>query len=562
MDPFTISMAVAPLVLSSAKLTMLASAVRDSYINAPTTLTATLTECKIIHITLSKIQGLVYKNETDLSSRLAAQAPLREAFDGALTGCRMTLAALNLELEKLAEAKKPISPLEIGFKAKTRLVWKEDIMKQLLDQTRGQMLSLRCLIELLESETQADMFRLLKQNTADIQKILHRAKSIRSYQGFDDDQSSFNFINQSDTYGLVPSYETQLAQSSTYQRAQTAAAQELLASKIELLDEKYALEERIDGLLLDGDTKDKKVAQLGNDALLKDKKVAGLENDALLKDQEVARLKSDILLKDEEIAHLKQDKSSTDDIISRQDYALSIRDDRLLSLEGKRRELQFEERLTQNMKLNTLLQLAVVDGHVKVVEALLNMGVNMEVADEDGYTPLYSAAGRGNVEVVKILIERGANVEATDWNNWSPLHWAANNGHDEVVRILLQSGANAEATSSDGQTPLHSAAKWGHVGQVKMLIEKGANIEAEHRNGETPLHLSAKEGHVDIVKLLLEKGAKKHAIDGVGSTPLSLATSQGHAEVIKLLLDHYFLSGSDGERFKKKKTGRKHAISI
>lgn len=164
MDPFTISMAVAPLILSSAKLTMLISAVRDRYKSAPTTLTATLTECKIIHITLSKIQGLIYKYETDLSSRLAAQAPLREAFDSALTACRMTLAALNLELDKLAEPKKPTNPLDIGFKAKARLVWKEDIMKPLLDQTRGQMLSLRCLVEFLKSETQADIFRLLKQN--------------------------------------------------------------------------------------------------------------------------------------------------------------------------------------------------------------------------------------------------------------------------------------------------------------------------------------------------------------------------------------------------------------
>ena len=246
MDPFTISMAVAPLVLSSTKLAMLISAVRDSYKSAPTTLTATLTECKIIHIALFKIQELVYKNETNLSSRLKAQAPLREAFDGALTGCRMTLSALNLELNKLVEPKKGTNLMGIGFQAKARLVWKEDIMKPLLDQTRGQMSSLRHLIEILESETQADMFRLLKENIEDIRNILHRAKSIRSYQGIDDDQSSFHFVNQSAAFGLVPSYEAQLSQSSAYQRAEKVAADELLTRKIELLSEKYALEEKLE----------------------------------------------------------------------------------------------------------------------------------------------------------------------------------------------------------------------------------------------------------------------------------------------------------------------------
>lgn len=107
----------------------------------------------------------------------------------------MTLAALNLEMNKLVEPKKGKNSMEVGFKAKARLVWKEDIMKQLLYQTRGQMSSLRCLIELLESETQADMLRLLKENIVDIRKILHRAKSIRSSQGVDDDQSSFHFDN-------------------------------------------------------------------------------------------------------------------------------------------------------------------------------------------------------------------------------------------------------------------------------------------------------------------------------------------------------------------------------
>ena len=202
MDPFTISMAVAPLILSSAKLTILIRAVKDSYNNAPTTLIATLTECRVMHITLSKIQGLVHKNETSLSSKLAAQEILQEAFDGALTGCRMTLAALNLELDKLIEGKKSTkttttttttTTTELGFQAKARLVWKEEIMKQLLEQTRGQMSSLHCLVDLLQSETQAEILTLLKQNRADIQKVLHRARSIRSEQGILDHQSSFNF---------------------------------------------------------------------------------------------------------------------------------------------------------------------------------------------------------------------------------------------------------------------------------------------------------------------------------------------------------------------------------
>ena len=89
------------------------------------------------------------------------------------------------------------------------------------------------------------MFRLLKENIVDIRKILSRAKSICSDQGIDDDESSFHFVNQSAAYGLVPSYEAQLVQSSAYQWALKVAADELLTRKIELLSEKYVLEEKL-----------------------------------------------------------------------------------------------------------------------------------------------------------------------------------------------------------------------------------------------------------------------------------------------------------------------------
>lgn len=39
----------------------------------------------------------------------------------------------------------------------------------------------------------------------------------------------------------------------------------------------------------------------------------------------------------------------------------------------------------ENRAGDTLLQLAAVDGHVKVVNVLLDIGGNKEAADEDGY---------------------------------------------------------------------------------------------------------------------------------------------------------------------------------
>lgn len=226
-----------------------------------------------MHAALIKIQELFNRNEADLSSILTAQEPLREVFNGIMTGCRLTLAALNIELDKLVEPKKGMKLMEIGFQAKARLVWKEDIMIQLRDQTRGQMPSLESPIHLL-MDTHADIPRLLKQYTADIRK------------DDNDYQSSIHSAHQPVAgYEMAPPYEMQSAQFPAYQWARTAVAEELFASKIEFLDEKCAREERLEDLLSEVALRDVKVTQLEHKLLLKDDIFGSLEHDISMKDR-------------------------------------------------------------------------------------------------------------------------------------------------------------------------------------------------------------------------------------------------------------------------------------
>ena len=74
-----------------------------------------------------------------------------------------------------------------------------------------------------------------------MEKLLNRARSIRSTQGVDDNQSTFNVVQSFIQNLSGASLEEELKQSSVYQKARAAAAEDLLASKIELLEEKYKL---------------------------------------------------------------------------------------------------------------------------------------------------------------------------------------------------------------------------------------------------------------------------------------------------------------------------------
>lgn len=447
-------------------------------------------------MTLSKIQGLVYRNESALSSRLTAQKPLREAFDDALTGCRMTLAALNLELEKLVEPKIGTRTTEFGFQAKARLVWKEAIMKQLLDQSRGQMTSLHYFIQFLESETQADTLKSLQKNLADIRRIFHRAKSIRLDQGIEEDQSSFHFTHQAAAFGLVPSYEAQLSQSSTYQRAQTAAAEELLAKKIELMDEKYALEDKVEGLRLEIDLKDETIRQLHQEISIKDQRIGILEGDPFngspprLNEESITELK-EAIWRDGEVVDLK--------------------------------------------KGGTIHQ-AARKGYANAMGLLLRQGASLEAIDEEGKTPLMVAASNGRVRLLQMLLEQGAYIDAGDYMNNTSLHLAVIFRFVEVVKILLEKGADTKRHNVNGRTPLHMAASEGHAELVQMLLEAGADIESLDSSGRSPLIWSVHSKQVEIVKILLEKRADVKHLDVMGRAPLILAVDMDYPEIVQMLL--------------------------
>ena len=94
------------------------------------------------------------------------------------------------------------------------------------------------------------------------------------------------------------------------------------------------------------------------------------------------------------------------------------------------------------------------DGHVQVVELLLDHGWDLEARTSAGQRPLHEAARFGRVEVIQLLAARGAEINSQDNGRWTPLHWAAREGHPAAVKLLLSLGADISVKrGSDGKTP-------------------------------------------------------------------------------------------------------------
>ena len=178
---------------------------------------------------------------------------------------------------------------------------------------------------------------------------------------------------------------------------------------------------------------------------------------------------------------------------------------------------------------------AIDSDSMDAVHVFLSCGIDLEVKDERGWTPLMIATANGNEKLTLLLIHCGARLMARDINGFTPLHWAAFNGMSGVVELLISREVDVNSQSRFGWTPLMQACTRGHLSVCSILVASGANINLSNSEGSTALHIAASKGFHEIVQLLLTKGADRNAKSNNGNTPLTLASKSGYKRSIELL---------------------------
>ena len=182
------------------------------------------------------------------------------------------------------------------------------------------------------------------------------------------------------------------------------------------------------------------------------------------------------------------------------------------------------------------LRIAIKEGRIDEVSALLGSGASVDLADRDGKTPLFLAALMGNNVIIELLLRHGATLDLSQPNGSTPLLIAAKNGHKKTAELLLKMGASINLARKDGLTPLRAATKYGHKDLVALLLQEGATVDLTQTKGNTPLFIAAQFGHTEIAALLLKKGASVDLAKIGGATPLLIAAKEGHTELAVLLL--------------------------
>ena len=191
----------------------------------------------------------------------------------------------------------------------------------------------------------------------------------------------------------------------------------------------------------------------------------------------------------------------------------------------------------------TALFLAVSKGHEACWQALLSAGADPNTPRKTGVTPLFCAVVGGNQKAVKALVNAGANTHLTFMGGLTALHISVlQDDQLPVAKTLIMAGADCNATDDMGETPLFTAIREGSVRCAQLLIRSGANLNVACEDGTTPLHLAVKKDCVEIVQKLLRAGVEASpATFWDGTMPLHIAALNGNKKITKALID----SGAD-----------------
>lgn len=237
------------------------------------------------------------------------------------------------------------------------------------------------------------------------------------------------------------------------------------------------------------------------------------------------------------------------------------------------------------------LHYAAEHNKTESIDALVEAGANVELADVKGSTALHVAAATADCEAaVEALLRHGADKEQEDGHALTPVLVAINGGNEAAVTVLIEAGAilvgghddqkvlelaivggsiNGGANrggcisimrtlvargvkvdlTGSGQTAssaMHWAAWYNHGRAIDFLVEMGADIEAKAYDGTTPFHLASQNaGNLSAIRALAWHGADIHARKTNGDTPLHVAAYNCFFEQSAATVDALLQAGAD-----------------
>ncbi|XP_021944663.2 85/88 kDa calcium-independent phospholipase A2 isoform X1 [Folsomia candida] len=191
--------------------------------------------------------------------------------------------------------------------------------------------------------------------------------------------------------------------------------------------------------------------------------------------------------------------------------------------------------------LRTPLQIAIDQGNIGVISTLLELGVDVTIADIKGNSVFHVAATKSlpafQLLLDKLPIRHHELLNHINAEGFTPLHSACKNNNAEIVKTLLAAGANSNVSSQLQGFPIHVAVKAQSVLCLQELVAHNpSQLQMKDlQEGGSPLHWAA--GPETLIPLL-DLGCDPNTTDANGLTPLHNAVRRGCLKSTIYLLCH------------------------
>lgn len=122
---------------------------------------------------------------------------------------------------------------------------------------------------------------------------------------------------------------------------------------------------------------------------------------------------------------------------------------------------------------------------------------NINHRDDNGYTPLHMVVinnSYNTIRCIRILLKKRAQIDLADNFGNTPLFSAVTKNYKRIAKFLLSHGADPNTKVEDGITPLHVCALNSYYKLAIALCRAKANPNAKAANGKTPKMIAAEKG--------------------------------------------------------------------
>lgn len=189
-----------------------------------------------------------------------------------------------------------------------------------------------------------------------------------------------------------------------------------------------------------------------------------------------------------------------------------------------------------------------------VIETLLELGADISLETDLGYTPLMYACRYRSLPFIRLLVESGADVDGSNSSLETPLMVSLLSDREdnlEVIKYLIWIGADVSTVDDNQNSVLMYLATEVEYKKprsslkecARILVENGVNVNAQNIDEESALLIAAKNNNVEVLCALIDLGADVNLPNVFGETALMLAGSQSenqslNHETIKILINN------------------------